>query len=302
MDVQPIAVPPSLATVIAAAGDKSNVDFNYLVQTAMRESSLNPEAKAATSSAVGLFQFLKSTWLEVMKEQGPRLGYQQYADAITRTASGDYVITDPKVRADILKLREDPQIAADLAAAFTASNGAYLEERFGRMPSAGELYIAHFLGAQGAEKMFTAGLANPDQSAVALFPRQAAANPSIFYANGKARTVREVYRVLTAKHAPPPAQDAAFAAQQLAQAQALPLNTSRVTPLGYANGEPPLSTGLQPLTAPFGPVDDQGLAIATGPLSFDGLFSTGAPRPASGPAVNPAPGSSGAFFTQLYGQ
>ena len=99
MDVQPIAVPQSLAAMISAAGDKSNVDFDYLLQTAMRESSLNPEAKAATSTAVGLFQFLKSTWLEVMKEEGPRLGYQQYADAITKTRDGDYYISDATTRA-----------------------------------------------------------------------------------------------------------------------------------------------------------------------------------------------------------
>ena len=83
-------------------------------------------------------------------------------------------------------MREDPQIAADLAAAFTKSNGEYLQAKFGRMPSAGELYIAHFLGAQGAERMFNAGLQNPDQIAANLFPRQADANKAIFYADGEA--------------------------------------------------------------------------------------------------------------------
>ncbi len=83
MGVAPIAVPQGLAYVLNSAGDKSNVDFDYLLQTAIRESSLNPEAKAPTSSAVGLFQFLESTWLQAMKEQGPRLGYQKYADAIS---------------------------------------------------------------------------------------------------------------------------------------------------------------------------------------------------------------------------
>ncbi|HLV85239.1 MAG TPA: transglycosylase SLT domain-containing protein [Devosia sp.] len=63
MGVQPISVPQSLAYVLTAAGDRNGVDFDYLLQTAMRESSLNPQAKAQTSSAVGLFQFLESTWL-----------------------------------------------------------------------------------------------------------------------------------------------------------------------------------------------------------------------------------------------
>ena len=221
MGVAPIAVPQGLAYVLNSAGDKSNVDFDYLLQTAIRESSLNPEAKAPTSSAVGLFQFLESTWLQTMKEQGPRLGYQNYADAISVNSDGDYTVKNKALRKEILALRENPQVAADLAAAFTQSNGAYLEGKFGRMPSAGELYIAHFLGPQGAEKLFRAGLDNPDQIAAKLFPRQAKANPQIFYSEGEPRTIRELYRALVAKHLGTPSNiavdDSKFATQQIAQ-------------------------------------------------------------------------------------
>lgn len=51
--------------------------FDYLLRTAIRKSSLSPDAKARTSSVTGLFQFLDSTWLQVMKEEGSRLGYGQ---------------------------------------------------------------------------------------------------------------------------------------------------------------------------------------------------------------------------------
>ena len=214
MGVKPISVPQPLAYAIDSAGVKSDVDFDYLLQTAIRESSLDPEAKVATSSATGLFQFIDSTWLQVMKQEGPRLGYAAYADAIQVDADGDYTVADKKLRAEILELRENPQVASDMAAAFTRSNGEYLFERFGRMPSPGELYIAHFLGAQGAEKMFTAGLADPDQVAAKLFPRQARANPTIFYDDGHARTIREVYLSLVSKHTG--AVDTRFGAQQLA--------------------------------------------------------------------------------------
>src|SRR6201995_3248030 len=100
MAVTPIAVSPSLASVLNAAGDRNDVDFSYLLKTAVRESSLNPQAKAPTSSATGLFQFLDSTWLQVMKQEGGRLGYQRYADAIVQTSDGDYTIRDPKLRAE----------------------------------------------------------------------------------------------------------------------------------------------------------------------------------------------------------
>jgi len=224
MSVEAIRIPQSLALVLNRAGNKSGVDFNYLVQTAMRESALNPSAKAQTSSAVGLFQFLEKTWLEVMKLDGPRLGYGQYAQAIKQTDNGDFVIQNSQLRRKILALREDPQISSDLAAAYTRRNGEYLSAKFGRQPSPGELYIAHFLGARGAEKMFNAGLTNPDQIAANLFPQQANANRKIFYDSAGARTVREVYQALVAKNGqsgPLPSQQTAAAPSQQTAAAAV---------------------------------------------------------------------------------
>ncbi len=58
------------ATVIAAlqrASAATGSDFHYLLGTAMRESSLKPQAQAGRSSAVGLFQFVEQTWLRLVK-------------------------------------------------------------------------------------------------------------------------------------------------------------------------------------------------------------------------------------------
>lgn len=272
MGVKPISVPQPLAYAIDTAGAKSDVDFDYLLQTAIRESSLDPEAKAQTSSATGLFQFLDSTWLQVMKQEGPRLGYQQYADAIQVSKDGDYYIADSKLRAEVLALREDPQVSADMAAAFTRSNGEYLFEKFGRMPSPGELYIAHFLGPQGAEKLFKAGLADPDQVAANLFPKQAQANRSIFYENGHARTIREVYHSLVAKH--DGQVDPVFSAQQMAS-------------------DP---TGKWPDAAPIPS------RFSADDMSFTSLFSNEG-EVQGRVLLSPAEEAQGAaLFTQLYGQ
>jgi hypothetical protein len=317
MAVTPISVSPSLASVLNAAGDRNDVDFNYLLRTAMRESRLDPAARAASSSAEGLFQFTDSTWLQVMTAEGPRLGYQQYADAIARDADGDYVIRDPKLRAKVLALRDDPAIAADMAAAFTKSNGDYLKAKFGRMPSPGELYIAHFLGAQGAEKMFDAGLRNPDQIAAALFPRAAAANRNIFYDHGQPRTIREVYKALVAGHTGAATLDPGFAAQQMAGAgRAVPgqVGVSYPVPLAPLN---PAGGNSRPIAADAGAAPDIPSRIGPGDLDFDSMFAT-APEPrvefpvetASGSPLQAPTGSpvqmpeagQGAFFTQLYGQ
>jgi hypothetical protein len=274
MGVLPVTVPQGLAYAIDSAGTKSDVDFDYLLQTAIRESSLNPNAKAATSSATGLFQFIDSTWLQVLKQEGPRLGYQAYADAIQVGADGDYTVPDKALRKEILKLREEPQVAADLAAAFTRSNGEYLSSRFGRMPSPGELYIAHFMGAQGAGAFFDAGLENPDQSAAKLFPRQAKANPTIFYDNGHARTIREVYEVLVAKHDTAAAGPATFAAQQAANAPASRWPEAPVVP------------------SRFGPDD----------MSFTSLFSSEGEIKGRTLMSPDSEAQGSALFTQLYGQ
>lgn len=267
MGVQSISIPQGLANALNAAGNRNGVDFDYLLQTAIRESSLDPQARASTSSAVGLFQFLEGTWLQVMKEEGPRLGYQSYASAISRTSEGDYVVADSSTRAQILKLRENPQIAADLAAAFTRSNGDHLRKEFGRMPSAGELYIAHFLGAQGAEKMFRAGLENPDQLAISLFPRQAAANRAIFFnADGEARTIREVYKVLVAKHDFSAGSE--FAVQQMTGENGPPIAVPEPVPSRFSENN----------------------------VSFSGLFQNAPPSEASSDVDL----SGTTFFTQLY--
>src|SRR5271169_4471552 len=90
---------------IRQAAQATGTSFQYLLATAQVESGLNPQAGASTSSAPGLFQFIEQTWLATLKQSGTALGYGQYADAITKNASGRYEVADPTKRSAILKLR-----------------------------------------------------------------------------------------------------------------------------------------------------------------------------------------------------
>src|SRR6201984_3464649 len=104
-------IDPSRARVAGAikqASSLTGVSFEYMLTTAKMESDFNPTAGASTSSAHGLYQFIDQTWLGTVKEAGAQLGYGQYADAISKTASGDYVVSDPAKRQAIMKLRDDP--------------------------------------------------------------------------------------------------------------------------------------------------------------------------------------------------
>ena len=137
-----------------------------------------------------------------MKEAGAQLGYGNYADAITRSSSGTYSVSDPAARAAILKLRDDPAASSAMAGVLTQSNSFRLTGKIGRRPTDGELYMAHFMGVGGAAKLIANAEDNPQASGARLFPNAAAANRSIFYERGgRARSVSEVYSVLTSRYA-----------------------------------------------------------------------------------------------------
>ena len=93
---------------IRNAAAATGASFDYLLKTALRESNLNPDAKASSSSATGLFQFIDQTWLGTLKKAGASLGYGNYAESIERAPSGRYVVQDPAQRQAIMQLRNDP--------------------------------------------------------------------------------------------------------------------------------------------------------------------------------------------------
>lgn len=194
----------SIKSVVQAAIQRASavtgVDFGFLMGTAKRESGLNPNAKAATSSASGLFQFVDQTWLATLKSHGAKHGYARYASMIERGGDGRYHVQGAEARKAVMDLRLDPRAAALMAGEFTADNAAYIRGRVGREPTGGELYAAHFLGAAGSARLIQARSSNPGASAAAMFPEAARANPSIFYRQGRAATVDEVYANLTATH------------------------------------------------------------------------------------------------------
>lgn len=183
---------------IREGAQSTGVGFDYLLATAQRESSLNPEAKASTSTATGLFQFIEQTWLGVMKSTGPRLGLASYADAITARPDGSFTVADPAARQAILDMRRDPKIAATMAGALTQRNGEALSAALGREPTAGDLYAAHVLGARGASALIASAQANPSRAAALDLPEAAAANRGLFYdRTGRARSTSELYALLS---------------------------------------------------------------------------------------------------------
>ncbi|WP_240481461.1 lytic transglycosylase domain-containing protein [Novosphingobium fuchskuhlense] len=173
---------PDVRGAIARAAAATGTDFSYLMAQARLESGLNPHARAATSSAAGLYQFTGQTWLSMLDKHGAELGIG---------GAGD-----PAARSQLLALRSDPELSALMAGTLANDNRDFLSGILGRDPDASELYLAHFLGAEGAGRFLGALGSNPAQSAAALLPRAAAANRGIFFGPSGARSVGEVMDLL----------------------------------------------------------------------------------------------------------
>ncbi|MET0370781.1 MAG: lytic transglycosylase domain-containing protein [Sphingobium sp.] len=224
-----------VTNAIALASQRTGIDFGYLLGQAKIESSLNPTAKAATSSATGLYQFIDQSWLAVVNKHGDDYGLGWAANAISQGSNGRYYVSDPQLRQQILDLRKHPETASVMAAEHAADNKAYLEQRLGRDAEPVDLYLAHFLGVGGASKFLSAHDRTPGATAASLFPAAARANRSIFYdRQGNARSYSEIRDRFAAKLQK--GTDSLGPAVQYADAS-LPTGAKTVQPADYVRIE-----------------------------------------------------------------
>jgi hypothetical protein len=190
---------PEVAQAIHKASARTGVDFSYLVAQAGQESSFKPDAKASTSSAKGLYQFIEKTWLNMVRDKGAAHGLGDLADQIDGTGDGPRV-SDPAARKKILDLRNDPSLSAVMAAEYAKSNRVQLEASLGRNAGSTDLYMAHFLGATGATKFLNAMQKTPEKTGAEILPEAAAANRGAFYDKaGRALSVKKIYENYAAK-------------------------------------------------------------------------------------------------------
>jgi hypothetical protein len=168
-------IPVESKAAIEEAVDRTDTNYGYMMAMAEAESGFDPDAKAKTSSASGLYQFTDGTWKGMVDKYGKETGIS-------------------------LDDKNDPRANAVMAGLYTKENGAYLKKNLGREPTNTDLYMGHFLGANGAKQILTA---NPNASAAASNPKAAAANKTIFYnKDGSARTNAQVVQIMSNKIEP----------------------------------------------------------------------------------------------------
>lgn len=120
-----------------AFADKGDQAVEALVDQIVRvESAGDAAAKNPLSTALGLGQFIEATWMRMMTMHRPDLA--QSLD-----------------RQQILALRLDPTLSREMVANLARENRSFLEAG-GQSATAGRLYLAHFLGPEGARAVLSA--------------------------------------------------------------------------------------------------------------------------------------------------
>lgn len=144
-----------------------------------------------------MYQFVESTWLEMVENHGADVGLGRYADALKADNLG------PGLEQEILDLRRDPKVAAFMAGAYAEQNRRYLETELAREVDNVDQYLAHFLGPSGAATFLEALATAPETPAADLLPAAAQANRGVFYDVARPLTVGEVHALFARKFGQP---------------------------------------------------------------------------------------------------
>lgn len=149
---------PDVLPAIADTGKPELTMSGFLDRLMLAESSGRDDARNPRSTALGAYQFIEATWLDLTRRN---------FSAETRSMPPEQVLV----------LRTDRAFARRVAEAYTRENAAILKAR-GLSATFPQLRLAFLLGPQGATRILLA----PPQTRVTLLlgPAVARANPFMF--------------------------------------------------------------------------------------------------------------------------
>lgn len=161
------------------AARETGVDAQFIERLVGHESGGDADARNPNSTATGHGQFIESTWIDMLDRYGEAYGLNPNLS-----------------REERLRLRTDPQWSALMIGHYADENAGELRRNVGRgyEPSAGHVYLAHFLGPREASALIKAerGGRGGVNARTLVSPAAVAANRTIFYNGSRPRSVREV--------------------------------------------------------------------------------------------------------------
>jgi hypothetical protein len=198
---KPAQATPDSGQAITAAIDQASratgIDPLLLVALAWHESRFDPLARNRRSTARGLMQFTETTWLEVVRDFGPRHGLAQRAAQLrTDAASGAISTRDPRHMRQILALRDNPRFSTLLAAERINRARTGLQAGLKRPARLEDLYLIHLLGPAGAQRFLAAMEKSPSRPAAEFVSRDShLLNRELFAErrSGRPLSLAEVY-------------------------------------------------------------------------------------------------------------
>lgn len=160
-----VGVDPNLAASIAG------VESNYRPNAVPYKNPRNPSA-GVLSSAASYYQVINATWKELMGKYAKKYGIHPNTT------------------------QHDPRANALLGLEFIRENVNGIKKVKSNVTDT-DVYLSHFLGPSGGPRFLKAPPGDPAINHVGA--SQASSNPSIFYKNGRPRTVADVYNDFDAK-------------------------------------------------------------------------------------------------------
>jgi len=207
-----VSIPDQFAAVARTPGATDGHDFAALLAQVAGESAFKPHAVNKQTGAAGPFQFVKNTWLSLIRDHGAALGVKpELLKQIKGDGHGRLTIADPTALKEVLDLRHDIGLSAKMAAKYLDDNKAHLGHMLHREPTEAEVQISFILGATGAARLIEAAKNSPATPVEDVVPKAVAANRTLFHdRQGKTLTAGEAVAHLAARYRADKAKFAAY--------------------------------------------------------------------------------------------
>jgi hypothetical protein len=187
-----LEIPSQLAMLLSLAAASVGAE-----PTAVPARSISaPDAAVIVEPLQGPYRFTERSWLRALHEN-PHEADRLLGSRIFVTSGGRFYVPRPTDHRRVVEARNDVALAARLARAAADRNAARLRQALGRLPAAGDLYIAHVFGAETTIALLRTVGEAPDAAMKSRFPSLSATFPEPV-------TVGEFYRQVSSALREPP--------------------------------------------------------------------------------------------------